>query len=92
MAVNISDVARKAGVAIGTVSRAFNGYTDIREETRDRIFQAAKELGYIPNISARNLSSKRPPNIGLIFSGLLENDSKGDLVFQQLRGVLQYAT
>lgn len=92
MGVRISDVAQKAGVAIGTVSRAFNGYQDIRPETRERIFLAAQELGYTPNISARNLSSKKPPNIGLIFSGLLESNTKDNLVYLQLQGMLRYAT
>lgn len=92
MVATIQDVAKKAGVAIGTVSRAFNGYQDIRPETRERIFQIAQELGYTPNISARNLSAKRPPNIGLIFSGLLEHNSKDNLAFLQLQGALRYAT
>ena len=72
----IQDVARKAGVAVGTVSRAFNNYRDIRPETRLRIREAAEELGYRPNISARNLAGKNVPNIGLIFSGILEGDEK----------------
>lgn len=92
MAATIQDVARKAGVAIGTVSRAFNGYRDIRPETRERIFQAARELGYAPNVSARNLSAKKPPNIGLIISGLLDGNNKDSLVYLQLQGILRYAT
>lgn len=92
MAVSIQDVARRAGVAIGTVSRAFNDYPDIRPATRERIFLAARELGYTPNVSARNLSAKKPPNIGLIVSGLLEGNQKDNLVYLLLQGVLSYAT
>ena len=86
----IQDVARKAGVTTGTVSRAFNNYPDIRPETRRRILDAAEELGYRPNISARNLAGKRVPNIGLIISGILEGDEKDIHAFQLLRGILAY--
>lgn len=91
MAASIQDVAKLAGVAIGTVSRAFNDYPDIRPETKQRIVEAARTLGYTPNISARNLSAKKPPNIGLIVSGLLEGNSKDNLVYLILQGVLSYA-
>lgn len=90
MAASIQDVAKLAGVAIGTVSRAFNDYPDIRPETKQRIVEAARTLGYTPNISARNLSAKKPPNIGLIVSGLLEGNSKDNLVYLILQGVLSY--
>lgn len=92
MAATIQDVAKKAGVAIGTVSRAFNDYPDIRPETKERIVQAARELGYTPNVSARNLSAKKPPNIGLIISGLLDGNNKDNLVYLVLQGALRYAT
>ena len=50
--VTIRDVAKEARVSIGTVSRAFNGYQDINEETKIKIFQVAKNLGYVPNENA----------------------------------------
>ena len=90
MRATIQDVARMAGVATGTVSRAFNNYQDIKPETRKRIREAAEELGYRPNVSARNLASKTAQNIGLIVSGVLEGDEKDTQVFQMLRGVLSY--
>ena len=42
---SIRDVAQRAGVAIGTVSRAFNNYPDVLPSTKERIFTAARELG-----------------------------------------------
>jgi len=92
MAVSIQDVAKRAGVAIGTVSRAFNDYQDIRPETKERVFAAARELGYTPNISARNLSAKRPPNMGLIVSGLLEGNQKDNQTFLLFQGIMRYVT
>ncbi len=91
MAATIKEVAQRAKVTIGTVSRAFNGYPDIRPETKERIVKAAQELNYTPNISARNLSAKKPPNIGLIISGLLEGDSRDNSVYLILQGVFHYA-
>lgn len=91
MAANIKDVAKLAGVTISTVSRAFNGYTDIRPQTKARIESAAKTLNYTANISARNLSSKRPPNIGLIMSGLLEGNRRDSGAHLLIQGVFTYA-
>ena len=54
---SIKEVAVAAGVSVSTVSRALNGYTDVREDTRKKIMDIAQELGYRPSQSARNLSS-----------------------------------
>ncbi len=91
MKANIKDVAKLAGVTISTVSRAFNGYTDIKPETKARIEQAAKALNYSVNISARNLSAKKPPNIGLIMSGLLEVNRRDSNAHLLVQGVFEYA-
>ena len=79
-----------AGVTIGTVSRAFNNYRDIHPETKERIFAAAKALGYHPNISARNLARKNPANIALIIAGLLRGDPCDTHSSQFMRGVMAY--
>ncbi len=55
----IEDIARQAHVSIKTVSRVINNEPYVRDETRARVLQAAKQLGYEPNISARQLASKR---------------------------------
>ncbi|MBR1585931.1 MAG: LacI family DNA-binding transcriptional regulator [Clostridia bacterium] len=90
MAVSIKDVAKRAGVASGTVSRAFNHYTDILPETKERIFAAARELGYTPNVSARSLSAKRPPNICLIAANMMAGDDRDSMLYLLLKGVLTY--
>ncbi len=63
MAVTIYDVARRAGVGIGTVSRAINGSPQIRPETKQRVMDAIRELGYTPHTMAKRLATKR---IGII--------------------------
>ncbi|GAB3618307.1 LacI family DNA-binding transcriptional regulator [Okibacterium endophyticum] len=57
MAVTLHDVARLAGVSIKTVSNVINGYPHIRPATRDKVEVAVAELGYTPNLTARNLRS-----------------------------------
>lgn len=90
--VSIRDVAKEAGVSIGTVSRAFNGYRDINNETKVKVFEIAQKLGYTPNISAKNLSSKSSANMGLIVSGFLESDKRNNFVMSLLKGTYRYAS
>ncbi len=61
------DVAKRANVALSTVSYALNGTRPISEETRQRIFAAMEELGYRPHALARGLASKRSRIIALLF-------------------------
>lgn len=60
MAVTIKDIAKLANVSITTVSRVINNKTEgVSEETRNRILQLVKELGYQPNAIARGLVTKK---------------------------------
>ena len=63
--VTLDDVAARAGVSRMTASNALRGKTIVRPETASRVLAAAKELGYHPNIAARQLSSGRTHIIGL---------------------------
>jgi DNA-binding LacI/PurR family transcriptional regulator len=63
--VTIKDVAARAGVSKGAVSLAFNQRPGLSDATRDRIFEAARELGWAPNLAARSLSSRRVDVVGL---------------------------
>lgn len=60
------DLARHCGVSTATVSRALTGKDYIRKELREQICAAARELGYRPNLVARNLRSNRSTTIGLV--------------------------
>ncbi len=62
----MNDVAKRAGVAVSTVSYAINGTRSISEETRQRIFAAMEELDYKPNALARGLAGKRSRIIALL--------------------------
>jgi DNA-binding LacI/PurR family transcriptional regulator len=58
------DVADLAGVAKGTVSYALNGNELIKAETREKVLEAARALGYTMNITARNLRTNRANVVG----------------------------
>ena len=62
----LSDVARHLGLSNGTVSLAINGSPLVKEETRARVMQAVRELGYVPNASARALVTRRQLVIGVV--------------------------
>jgi LacI family transcriptional regulator len=64
---NIKKIAKLAGVSVSTVSKALNGYEDIKAETRNRILQIAKEMDYVPNVMARGLITKTTNTIGVFF-------------------------
>ena len=62
----IRDVARRATVSPATVSRVLNGCSHIREETRRRVLEAVRELGYTPDRRARALRKRQTTIIGVI--------------------------
>jgi LacI family transcriptional regulator len=66
MPVTQQDIANRLGVSVSTVSRALGGYTDIAPSTRQRVLQAAQEMGYRPNVIARMLQKQCTDTIGFI--------------------------
>ncbi len=66
----IFDVAKKAAVSYGTVSRVINDSPHVKPETRERILRAMDELGYVVNKQARILAGGRSRTIGLLVPDL----------------------
>ncbi len=64
---SLKDISKACGVSVATVSKALNNHTDIGEETRENIKRVAKEMGYLPNFSARALKTNRTYDIGVLF-------------------------
>ena len=62
----MKDVAKKAGVGLGTVSRVINNHPSVKDATRVKVQKAIKELDYSPNIIARNLKVSQSETIALI--------------------------
>jgi len=62
----ISDVARLAGVSLGTVSHALNHPSRVRPATLERVNDAIRELGFVRNANASTLATGRSSNIGMV--------------------------
>ena len=80
----IFDVAERAGVSIKTVSRVVNKEPNVREETREKVAAAIRDLGYRPNAAASGLSSRRSYFVGLIY----ENADEFSYLKDVLNGAL----
>jgi len=62
----INDVAKRAGLSVSTVSRVFNNRGYISEQTRQKVMDVSRELGYYPSEVARALQRKHTNVIGVI--------------------------
>ena len=86
MSATIKDVARLAGVSVATVSRVLNASAPVRDETRARVLEIARELRFAPNGAARTLSRRRSGALGVILP-----DLHGEFFSELLRGIDQEA-
>src|ERR1700742_2823504 len=64
--VRIADVAMRAGVGVGTVSRVLNGSPHVREATRQRVLDAIDQTSYRPSRLAAGLSRGTPASVALV--------------------------
>ncbi|HJA92047.1 MAG TPA: LacI family transcriptional regulator [Candidatus Eisenbergiella merdipullorum] len=88
---SIKDVARRAGVAISTVSKALNGYPNVSEETRVKVNEAAKELNFTPNPIASALSSKKAGRVALLINLNTKTQAVDEIDMQYLSGAINGA-
>lgn len=68
--VTIVEVAEKAGVSLGTVSRVINNDVHVAPKTRERVLAVTKELGYVANRQARGLKGRKTNVIGVLVPDL----------------------
>jgi LacI family transcriptional regulator len=66
--VSIKDVAKRAGVAISTVSKVLNNYPNVSEKTKKKVNEAVKELNFVPNSVAAALSSKQSGRMAFLMN------------------------
>ena len=66
MKVTIKQIAGICGLSIGTVDRALHGRPGINDETRQRVLEVAKQLGYRPHLLARSLVTGSTMSLGVI--------------------------
>ncbi len=65
-AITIRDVARYAGVGVGTVSRVLNSSASVSVATRQKVQDAIQTLNYTPNLTARRLSRGKTMTLGVV--------------------------
>ncbi len=82
----IKTIAQIAGVSHVTVSKALRDAPDISEQTKFRIIHIAKEIGYTPNVAARNLSTNKSATIGMIVPAMGENTAY-NVIFNEISSV-----
>ena len=81
MSTTITDVARRAGVSMKTVSRVMNNEPSVSDKTRKKVKEAARALNYTPNLAARGLASSKSYLLAMLYDipspGYVINIQKG---------------
>ena len=78
--LTIHDIARLAGVGVGTVSRVLNGHSKVSVETRQRVLKVIEVQDYVPQSAARTIRTKRSQMIGLMAESVATTPFAFDLV------------
>lgn len=84
--ITLKMVAERAEVSVNTASRAINNKPDINEETKKRVLQIVKELGYIRNAAAVALRTKKTGTIGVVIA-----DNRNPFYAEVLNGMEEAA-
>ena len=84
--ITIKDLAASLGLSTSTISRALSNHPDIKTETKKLVNETAAEMGYQPNIVARNLKAKYSNQIGIIVPEI-----KHDFFSKAISGVEEIA-
>lgn len=89
-ALNLEDIAAKAGVSRATVSRVVNNYPFVKEKTRAHVLQVIEREGYNPNLAARALVTQRTQIVGVIIPQLFSTFFEDQYYFPTLlHGIAQ---
>lgn len=83
----LEDVARHAGVSTATVSKVLSNTPYFTAATREKVMRAVNELGYVPNLAARALSSGKTGIIGAVFPYVYEAFFTDPLILRLLHGI-----
>ena len=89
--VSIRDVAKRAGVAISTVSKVLNNYPNVSEDTREKVNRAVTELNFVPNSVAAALSSKQAGRVALLVNLNVKTSAIDEINMQYISGALNKA-
>lgn len=83
----LEDVAKKAGVSTATVSKVLSNTPYFTEATRAKVMQAVEEIGYIPHLAARALSTGKTNIIAVVFPYVYDTIFTDPLVLRILEGI-----
>lgn len=89
--VSIKDVAKRAGVAISTVSKVLNDYPNVSEKTKQKVNQAVEELNFVPNSVAAALSSKQSGRVAILLNLDNAKQAVDEINMQCLAGAMKQA-
>jgi LacI family transcriptional regulator len=84
--INIKILAKKLKLSTSTISRAFNGSTDINKDTKERILAFAREHNFLPNHYASNLRDKKSKTLAVIVPEIVN-----DFFAQAINGIEEVA-
>ncbi|WP_413670546.1 LacI family DNA-binding transcriptional regulator [Mucilaginibacter sp. Mucisp86] len=84
--INIKKLAKELNISTSTISRAFNGNTDINKDTKERILAYAKQHNYLPNHYASNLRDKKTNTLAVIVPEIAN-----DFFSQAINGIEEVA-
>ncbi len=87
--VTIRDVAKRAGVAVSTVSKVINKYPSVSEDTIIRVNKAIEELHFIPNSVAASLSSKQTGRVAVITDPDGQTLASSEIMMQYIMGAVK---
>ncbi|POF34154.1 LacI family DNA-binding transcriptional regulator [Roseibium marinum] len=86
--INSFDVARLAGVSRSAVSRTFTDGASVSKETRDKVMEAARRLGYRVNVLARSLHKQKSDLVGVVAADL-DNPFRAEQIDLLTQGLLE---
>lgn len=89
--VSIKDVAKEAGVAISTVSKVLNNYPNVSEDTKTKVMEVVRRLGFVPNTVAATLSSKNSGRVALLIKLNVETQAIDEIDMQYIAGAISKA-
>jgi len=88
--IKMTDIAKKLGLSLTTISRALNDHSDVSQKTKKLINKTAKEMEYVPDRTARNLAMKKSHLISLLYDDYRESISYQSFTFEVLAGIRNY--
>lgn len=71
--MTIVDIAKNLNLSIATISRAINGTGKIKPETKERVLEYIKEVGYTPSAIARNLSTRKTKSVAILVPNIVNS-------------------